>query len=119
MDEKQKKWYQQFSDNSGGTREVFRLGCAIAIWLNISIGLYLWTNNLGYTLICIGTFFAFAFLSVFWQPAYSLLRKIFGNENLPLRVMPYKLTWWGYTPMVILLLISLFILAKGVVLIFK
>jgi len=119
MDEEQKKWQRQFLNNSGGTREVFRIGCAIAIWLGIGIGLYLWSDNLGYMLICIGIFFIFVVLSAVWQPAYSLLRKIYGNENIPHEVMPHESSWWSYIPLVILLVISIALVVRGIAILIK
>jgi len=119
MNDEQKKWQQQFLNNSGGTREVFRLGCVFTIWLGTGIGLTLWSNNGGYILFCFGVFITFAFLSAIWQPAYSLLRKIFGNENLPRKIMPYKNTWWSYTLLIFWFVLSIAIVLKGIQLLFQ
>lgn len=119
MDDKQKEWQRKFYENSGGTREIFRFGCAIIIWLTIGIGLYLWSNNAGYVLIFTGILFTFIFLSTNWQPVYSLLRIIFGNEDLPRKVMPYKNTWWSYILLIFYLVVSIAIVLKGIQLLIK
>ena len=114
MDEEQKKWQEQFWNNSGGPREVFRLGCALAVWLGTGIGLTTILNNVGYVLICMAIFFGFASLTAIWQPAYSLLRRIVGNENMPHKLLPYKYKWWNYIPLIFMLTISFSFLLKGI-----
>jgi hypothetical protein len=119
MDEEQKKWQEQFWKNSGGTSEVFRFGCAFAIWLAIGIGLTIWSGNVGYALICMAIFFTFPTLTAYWQPAYSLLRRIFGNKDIPPKLMLHKRKWWSYIPLAIRLTISTAILFKGIELLIK
>jgi hypothetical protein len=114
MDDEQKKWQEQYWKNSGGTKEVFRFGCAFAILLGIGIGLYFWSGSIGYMLICIAFYFSFPTLTAYWQPTYSLLRKILGNENIPPKLMPSQRKWWSYIPLVIRLGISTALLIKGI-----
>ena len=114
MDQEQKEWREQFWKNSGGTREVIRLGCAFVIWLGIGMGLYFWSGNVGYLLISMAFFFSFPTLTQYWQPAYSLSRKILGNENIPPRLMPFHRKWWNYVPLLIRLAISIAIFIKGI-----
>jgi len=119
MDDDQKKLQEQFWNNSGGPREVSRLGCALAVWLGIGIGLTVWSGNIGYLLICMAIYFIFPTLIGYWQPAYSLLRKILGNENMPPKIIPYKRKWWGFIPLAIRLVISVALFFKGIELLIR
>ena len=114
MNEEQKKWQDQFWKNSWGIRELFRFGCAFIIWQAIGIGLTIWSGNVGYVLICMAFYFTFPTLTGYWQPAYSFLRKILGNENMPPKLMPSQRKWWSYIPLVIRFGISSFLLIKGI-----
>jgi len=128
MDEEQKKWYQQYS-SSFGVKEVLRAGCAILTWQFIGVALALLIaipgKNEIFADMIFGIFtisiFAFPFL-IRWQPAYSLLRLMIGNKNLPLEPMPHSTikaphqprSWWSYIPgiwgwlMLFLLLYTIF-----------
>ena len=119
MDEEQKKWQEQFWNSSGGTREVFRLGCAIALWQGMGLALTIWSGNVGYMMICLAIFFIFPTLTAYWQSAYSLLRKIIGNQNMPSGIMSYKHKWWSYIPLAIKLIFSAALLIKGIELLIK
>ena len=94
MDDEQKKWRKQYS-SSLGAKEYIRLSCAIVIWqfigVAIALAIALPGKNGKFSDIVIAIFtlsiFAIPFLSRRWQPAYSLLRKIMGNKNLPTEPM--------------------------------
>ncbi len=113
MNEEQKNWYQQYSA-SFGVKELFRFGCAFAIWQGLGIGLSLWSGNIGYLLIWFATYLTFQFLPAYWQPAYSFLRIILGNQNMPPKLMLHTRKWWSYIPLVIVLAISTIFLIKGI-----
>ena len=111
MDEKQKEWYQQYSSNIGA-KEILRLGCAIMLWIFIGLGISVPIAFAGYSngFMIFVIFFIILLLSPFIaysrKPIYSLLRKILGNENLPMEPMPRStmkiprqpLPWYGYLP---------------------
>ena len=126
MDDERKKWSKQYTSNIGA-REVLRLGRAFVIWIFILVALSIPFGLAGYSsnsiswifsTILIITIFAFPFIAFSWKPAYSLLRKIIGNENLPTEIMPRStakgprqpLPWWGYLFGIWFLLLDLLIL---------
>ena len=119
MNDEQKEWHEQYWKNSGGTREVLRFGCVFLIWQGLGIGFTIWSGNIGYMLVCLAVVFSFPSLTGYWQPAYAFSRKILGNENLPLRLMPRKFKWWGFIPLAIRLFISGVLFFKGVELLIK
>ena len=104
MDEEQRKWSHQYSSNLGA-REFLRFGCTFLLWLLIGPALSLTLGNVVYFLIFLVGVFVFPFLAR-RQPAYSLLRLIFGNKNLPYEPMPGGIRktqsaprpWWSYLP---------------------
>ena len=114
MNDEQKIWREQYWTNSWGVREFTRIGCAFFIWQGIGIGLTIWSGNIGYVLVCVAIYFSFPILSMSWQPAYSVLRKIIGNNNLPTEMMPRNRKWWSYIPLAIRLVISIVLLIKGI-----
>jgi hypothetical protein len=122
MNEERNKWSKQFSSNVGA-RELLRLGCFVVIWMLLAGALssIFYTSQLIQVLlftVFLISLFAFAIFSQTWKPAYSLLRKIFGNKNLPSEPMPYstakisrqRLPWWGYLFGIWFLLLDLLIL---------
>ena len=126
MDEEQKNWRQQYTSNIG-VREVLRLGFAFVIWILILIVLSIPFGFAGYSsssiswifsTILVITILAFPFIAFSWKPAYSLLRKILGNKNLPTEPRPHSivkiprrpLPWWGYLFGIWFLLLDLLIL---------
>jgi len=122
MNEERNKWNKQFSSNIGA-RKLLRLGCFVVIWILLAGALssIFYTSQriqiLLFTIFLIALF-AFAIFSQTWKPAYSLLRKIFGNKNLPGEPMPHstvkiprqRLPWWGYLFGIWFLLLDLLIL---------
>src|SRR5574342_694199 len=119
MNDEQKEWSKQYTSNIGA-KEFLRLGCAIMLWVFIGVGVSLIFELLGYSVhnIVFGTFFIILFVLPFVaysrKPAYSLLRKILGNENLPREPYPrsnMKITrpprpWWSYLPGIWFLLLD-------------
>ena len=122
MNEERNRWNKQFSSNIGAW-ELLRLGCFVVIWMLLAVAL----SSIFYTSQLIQIFlftiflislFAFAIFSQTWKPAYSLLRKIFGNKNLPSEPLPHstvkiprqRLPWWGYSFGIWFLLLDLLIL---------
>jgi hypothetical protein len=105
MDDKQKEWYEQYSV-SFGAREFFRFGCVFFIWMFMGIVLTFMFRSSTMLILFLVFPFMFAIVAQRWKPAYLLLRKIWGNENLPLEPMPRStvkihrqpLTWYGYLP---------------------
>ena|SRR6266498_3946682 len=122
MKEERNRWSEQFSSNIGAS-ELLRLGCFVVIWMLLAVALssIFYTSQLIQILlftIFLISLFAFAIFSQTWKPAYSLLRKIFGNKNLPNEPMPpstvktsrQRLPWWGYLFGIWFLLLDLLIL---------
>jgi hypothetical protein len=122
MDEEQKKWHEQFWRNFGAS-EYLRFSCFVGIWMLLAVALSLIFYNtklIGILLITVFlvSLFAFAIFSRTWKPAYSFLRKILGNKNLPSEPMPHStvkiprqsLPWWGYLFGIWFLLLDLLIL---------
>jgi len=105
MDDKQKEWYRQYSV-SFGVREFFRFGCVFFIWMLIGIALTFMFRSSTILTIFLVIPFIFAIVGRQWKPAYFLLLKIWGNENLPAEPMPRStmkiprqpLPWYGYLP---------------------
>jgi hypothetical protein len=123
MNDEQKIWSRQYA-SSIGTKEFIRVGCAIIIWIFLGIGLTLAFHLTGYSAdsaifnIFFIAMFAFQFVATRWKPAYSLLRKILGNENLPIEPYPRTISktlneprpWWSYLPGIWFLILELVIL---------
>src|SRR5689334_6688772 len=111
MNDKQKAWNRQYTSNIG-TKEFVRLGCAIMLWIFIGIGVSFAFELAGYSAsgMAFGIFiiilFVFPFIAYSRKSTYSLLRKILGNENLPIEPMPRSTVklqreprpWWAYLP---------------------
>ncbi|HLO17989.1 MAG TPA: hypothetical protein VK206_24375 [Anaerolineales bacterium] len=93
MDDKRKQWSEQFNKNLG-VRELLRFSCASGIWISLGIAISVAIAVTGYTrseyafLLFLITFFIFPIIAMTWLPAYTLFRKILGNENLPAEPMP-------------------------------
>jgi len=131
MDDEQKEWQKQFWINFG-LREYFRFGCAFIIWIFILVALSIAFAFAGYSAnstsiifsaILVITIFVFPFIARSWRPAYSLLRKILGNDNLPMEPMPrsrikiprQQRPWWSYLPGIwgwLMLLLLLYVILK-------
>jgi len=123
MNEERNKWSKQLSSNFGA-KEFLRFGCAVMIWLFIGLAISIPIGVAGYSwasmifVIFLSTILVFPFVTRRWKPAYSLLRKILGNKNLPSEPMPYSivkiprqpLPWWGYLFGIWFLLLDLLIL---------
>ena len=118
MNEEQKEWYRRFS-SSFGAREFVRFGCAFFIWEFIGLGLYIWLNNIGIFVLFMAIYFSFPILTAGWQPAYSLLRKIFGNPNMPEKIMPSAKNWGYYVALAIRLGLSAMMIYAGIKLMLK
>jgi uncharacterized membrane protein HdeD (DUF308 family) len=110
MDDEQKKWHEQFSENFGA-REYVRFSCLFVLWMFLPAGLALVFNNSGIIAVFLITAFlvvafTFSIISRTWKPAYAVLRKILGNKNLPVEPMPRSTMkiprqprpWWSYLP---------------------
>ena len=111
MNDEQKEWYKQYSSNIGA-KEILRLGCAIILWIFIGFGISFLFVLAGYSnssivfVIFFIMLFVFPFIAFSRKPIYSFLRKILGNENLPIEPMPRStmkihrqpLPWYGYLP---------------------
>ena len=111
MDEEQKEWRKRYTSNIGA-KEVLRLGCAMILWIFIGVGMSVLFASRGYSnsfiffVIFFIMLFVFPFIAYSREPMYSLLRKILGNENLPIEPMPRStmkiprqpLPWWAYLP---------------------
>ena len=122
MNEEQKEWYRRYWA-SFGVREFLRFGCVFFIWMSIGVALtFMFRSSTMLTLFLIIPFL-FAIVTQRWKPAYFLLRKIWGNENLPLEPMPRStvkthcqpLPWYGYLPGIwgwLMLLLLLYIIWK-------
>lgn len=122
MNEEQKEWYRRYS-TSFGVREFIRFGCAFFIWMFLGVALtIIFRSSTMLTLFLIIPFL-FAIVAQRWKPAYLLLRKKWGNENLPLEPMPRStvkihrqpLPWYGYLPGIwgwLILLLLLYIIWK-------
>jgi hypothetical protein len=108
MDEDQKEWVKKYYECIGG-KEILRFMGAFIGWLLISI--------LISVIVFRSTFIFFIFLSIpiliaylsgrrRWKPAYHLLRRIYGNPNIPMDPMPWSKEppikqprpWWSYLP---------------------
>ncbi len=93
MDDRRKAWSEQYNKNFG-VKELLRFSCASGIWMSLGVALSVALASTGYTaaeyvfLIFLITFFAFPIIAITWVPAYTLFRKILGNENLPAEPMP-------------------------------
>jgi len=94
MDDEQKKWRKQYS-SSLGAKEYIRLSGAIVIWefigmaIALAIALPGKNEKLSDIIIAIFTLSIFVFpILIRWRLAYSLLRAIVGNKNLPTEPMP-------------------------------
>ena len=129
MDEEQQKWYKQYL-SSFGVKEVLRAGCAILAWQFLGVALALIIAIPGKNEIFAQVIFGIFTLSIFvfpflirWRPAYSLLRAIIGNENLPTEPMPRSTTklphqpkpWWAYLPGIwgwLMLLLLLYVIIQ-------
>ncbi|MBI3162622.1 MAG: hypothetical protein HYZ23_08935 [Chloroflexi bacterium] len=118
MNEEQKEWYKRFW-SSFGVREFLRFGCAFFIWEFIGLGLYIWLNNIGILIVFMSVYFSFPILTAGWQPAYSVLRKILGNPNMPEKIMPSKKNWGYYISLAVRLAISTMMIYGGIKLMFQ
>ncbi len=101
MNDAQKEWYRKYSE-SFGVREFFRFGIFLALWVILGVVVMITFENEVFFYIFFSIPFAFAVLAPRWKPTYSLLRKLLGNENLPLEPYPGPFTiwknrpWWSY-----------------------
>jgi hypothetical protein len=121
LDEKQKDWQQQFTSNLGAV-ELLRFAGAFLLWLLIGIGVaLLFPSAVVSTTIFISFLLStvvFGFVATRPRPAYSFLRIIFGNKNLPKEPFPghirrihtEPLPWWAYLPQLWNLLLTLALL---------
>ncbi len=115
MNDEQKEWKRQYYTNLG-SREFFRLACAIVTWLFAGIVLtFVFKNGIFFDVFFI-TMFVFPFVAHSWKPAYLVLREILGNKNLLSELMPLSLIkpqprpWWSYLPGLWFTLMSLLLL---------
>lgn len=122
MDEEQKEWHQIYSASIGAS-EFLRFGCFFLFWIFSGVALAITFNNFAILVIFFITLFIFAIVAPRWRPAYFLLRKIVGNENLPTEPMPRTTTkrprqplpWYGYLPSIwgwLMFLLLLYIILK-------
>ncbi|HJR80414.1 MAG TPA: hypothetical protein VJ821_10105 [Anaerolineales bacterium] len=113
MDEKQKKWTEQYGSNFGA-KEFLRFSCALMTLLIVGIGLGLAFKNAGIIVIFIVLFFGTLWLAPYWQPAYSIVHRIMGNPNIPVTLPKYQRKWWHYIPIAIKVFLLLVVLRLGV-----
>jgi hypothetical protein len=117
MNDEQRKWKKQYS-SCFGTREFLRLAIAILAWIFAGLAI---SSIVGSSTIFIAFFFVlflFSFVSPRWKPAYSLLRKIIGNQNLPTEPLSHTVAksssqarvWWSYIPSIWWVLLDLILL---------
>jgi len=117
LDDEQRKWQKQYI-SSLGSRELWRLAVAVIAWLLIGVVISVITGSSVIFDVFFVTLFVFAFIAPKWKPAYSILRKIAGNEDLPTEPFPRATNrfssqsrpWWSYLPSIWWLLIDLLLL---------
>ena len=116
MDDKRKAWHTQFGSNFGA-REYIRFSCVFILWMFLGVALSILLRSSTPILIFMFITFGFAVVATRWKPAYSFLRIILNNENLPAEPLPFIRTkslqprqWWSYLPGLWWLLIDLILL---------
>jgi hypothetical protein len=93
MDDNRNAWSKRFNKNYG-VREVLRFSGAFGIWMSLGVAISVALAVRGYAageyvfLVFLMVFFMFPMIARTWAPAYTLLRKILGNANLPTEPMP-------------------------------
>jgi len=108
MNDEQKKWYNQASA-SFGPNEFLRFGCAYMGWM--IAGLILgFKFNIGITIIFIGIAHVILWFAPYWKPAFTLARRLMGNNNIPPELPKVKYTGWGFIVHYLVLGIKLSIL---------
>jgi hypothetical protein len=85
MDEEQREWQKQLAKNFG-LREYIRFMAAFIVWIFLGVALCIILGSIVPFIVFLLAPFAFA--GPRWKPAYSLLRLILGNKNLPIDPMP-------------------------------
>jgi hypothetical protein len=120
LDEEQRKWLKQYN-SSLGVREFLRVGCATTVWILAGLALSLLVDSSNLFTVFFLAMFAFAVVAPKWKVTYSVLRKILGNESLPVEPFPRPVNkptlqarpWWSYLPSVwwLILDLILFLLA--------
>lgn len=95
MDEEQKKWqgglWKYF-----GPKEFVRFVIILLSLLFSGLILSIVFKNPGFVMLAIAIQFSILWLAPYWQPAWIVLRKISGNENIPARLPKFQGEWWGY-----------------------
>lgn len=118
LNEEQRKWYKQYISNLGA-KEFFRLAAAMIVWIFLGVVLSVVTRAGVLFAVFFFAMFAFAAIAPRWKPTYFLLRKIVGNQSLPLEPFPRNngpilpsqaRPWWSYLPSIWWLLIDLLLL---------
>ena len=88
MNDERKKWFERYNKNFGA-REYLRFSCASLIWILVGVAITVKLAISGYSAgeyvfyLFLIMFLVFPFIALKWKPAYSLYRRILGNENLP------------------------------------
>ncbi len=85
------------------------------IWQTIGLSLA-FVFNFGIFIIFIAFFFAVLWLFPYWQPAYSIIYRIIGNNNIPPNLEKYQFRseWWHFIPLGIKLAFLLYIFYIGI-----
>ena len=117
MDEERQAWHKQFGSNFGA-REYVRFAVVFIIWMFLGGALSIILGSSVVIIMFLFAAFTWAAVSSRWKPAYSLLRIILGNKNLPTEPMPpgtlksptQKRPWWSYLPTIWWLLLDLLLL---------
>jgi len=118
MDEEQRKRSNQFAGNFGAN-ELLRFGCVFITVQVAGIALGFLLKNFGIALISIALTFGILWLAPYWQPAYTIVHIIMGNQNIPPTLPKYQRKWWNYISITIKVIMLLAILGTGLQLLFK
>ncbi len=113
MNEEQKEISEQFAKNFGA-KEFVRYGCAFVSLLLSGLALGMIFHNFGITIIFITLFYGIIWLAPYWQPAYAVVHKVMGNQNIPPALPNYQRKWWHYIPIVIKVALLLMALKIGI-----
>ncbi|MEW6028248.1 MAG: hypothetical protein AB1554_02070 [Chloroflexota bacterium] len=120
MGERWKEWDYQFWSNIGPV-EIFRFGCASALWLFLGVWIGGTLHSLSIILITLAIFLVYPLVATKWKPIYQIHRAILGNKNLPINPAPpmekikvneprWRRPWYAYLPGIWFLLVNLLLL---------
>ena len=118
MDDDQQKWSKQYAANFGA-KEFLRFGGAFMTLLIVGLALGMAFHNAGIIIIFIVLSHGILWFAPYWQPAYTIVHKIMGNQDLPSILPNSQKKWWYYIPIVIKIIILLAVLRLGLQLLFQ